>query len=128
MTLYSWALGAVVGLGLLIGAFFYGRASGIDHQKAIYAKDAQKAVAAMLKAQNAIDTLNGRVADAQRDQSTETRVIHETATRIIERPVYRLVCVDSDGIGVLDRAASNANRTLAGEPLGSPSGASHDAP
>jgi len=126
VTIQSWALGAAVGLGLLIGAFFFGRSTGIDHQKAIYAKAAAKAVAAMAKAQKAIDTVSGQLAEARRDQDTETRTIYHEATRIIERQSVA-VCVDAAGVGLFDRARANANRTVASLPYDLPAGASEGA-
>lgn len=118
---YSWALGAAVGLGLLIGAFFFGRSTGIDHQKAVYAKAEAKAIAAMEKGRQAIETVSGQLATARRDQDTETRTIYHEATRIIERQSVA-VCIDAGGIGLLDRARANANRTLARLPYDLPAG------
>lgn len=122
----SWALGALAGLGLLIGAFFFGRSTGIDHQKAVYAKAEAKAVAAMEKGRLAIETVSSRLSEARRDQDTETRTIYHEATRIIERQSVA-VCVDAAGVGLLDRARANANRTLARLPYDIPAGASTDA-
>jgi hypothetical protein len=123
-----WLIGAAGGLALLIAAFLFGRSTGIDHQKAVYAKAEAKAVAAMEKGRRAIDTVSGQLAEAQRDQSIETREIYHEATKIIERPVYRNICVDADGVRLLDRARANANRSFIGEPAGNTTGAASDAP
>lgn len=106
-----------IGLGVmlaLVGAFFYGRGAGIDHQQAKNAKAVAAATAKVEEQRKVIDALAMRVATAQRDQSTETRTIYEKATQYIDRPVYRNQCVDADGVGLLDRAIANANRGLTG--------------
>lgn len=127
MNLYSGALSAAVGLGLLIGAFFFGRSTGIDHQKAVYAKAEAKAVAAMEKGRAAIETVSGALGEARRDQDDETRIIYREAAPIIYRQSVA-VCVDALGVGMLDRARANANRAIAFTPSHAPAGASTDAP
>ena len=37
------------------------------------------------------------------------REIYHESQKVIERPVYSSVCVDADGVGLLDRAAATAN-------------------
>ena len=123
----TWLIGAVAGLAALIGAFFYGRSAGIDHERAIQAKAMVKATAVMRKAEDSIDVQAGLLAVAQRDQSTQFRTIYHEATRIIERQ-SKSVCVTSDGLILFDRARANANRTLARLPYDIPAGASADAP
>lgn len=41
-------------------------------------------------------------------QSAVREIYHETA-KIIERPVYKTVCIDQDGVNLLDRAADVAS-------------------
>ncbi|MFH8652338.1 hypothetical protein ACH37Y_06440 [Sphingomonas paucimobilis] len=43
------------------------------------------------------------------DRQTHVREITRETNTITERPVYRNVCVDADGVRLLDRAAANAN-------------------
>ncbi|WP_347270974.1 hypothetical protein [Rhizorhabdus histidinilytica] len=88
-----------------------GRGAGAASVEAKYASAVAKAARAMAKAQTRIDAIGAAGANAAAAQDQESRsIIHETL-RIIERPVYRNLCVDADGVGLLDRAAANANRT-----------------
>ncbi|ARR55313.1 hypothetical protein HY78_18640 [Rhizorhabdus wittichii DC-6] len=90
-----------------------GRGAGAASVEAKYAKAVEKANRAMAKAQTRIDAIGAVGASVAVAQDQENRsIIHETL-RIIERPVYRNLCVDADGVGLLDRAAANANRTPA---------------
>lgn len=43
------------------------------------------------------------------DRQTHVREITRETNTITERPVYRNVCVDADGVQLLDRAAAVAN-------------------
>lgn len=63
------------------------------------------------------------------DRQTQVREITRETNTITERPVYRNVCVDADGVRILDRAAAVANgddprpsadgtRTIAQSPAG----------
>lgn len=45
----------------------------------------------------------------ENDRQTRVREITRETNTITERPVYRNVCVDADGLRILDRAAAVAN-------------------
>lgn len=115
---YLRLAGVAAGLLALITAFFFGRSTGIDHERTRNLATLEKARAAIERARERIDDVNLGAAIAASQQQQETRTIYERATTVIERPVYRSVCVDADGGGLLDRARTNANRGLAGEPTG----------
>jgi len=91
--------------------YFKGRAAGAASVEAKYDKALAKARAALAKGQAKIDSLESATATARATQDQESRSITHETLRIVERPVYRTVCVDADGVGLLDRAAANANRT-----------------
>ncbi|ATI79457.1 hypothetical protein [Sphingobium yanoikuyae] len=99
--------------------FAYGVHVGAAQEQAAQkrADDAREAERTRLQAQ--ID------ASAQRHQAAEyarqgaVREIYHESQKVIERPVYRNVCLDADGVGLLDRAAATAN----GEPVAGPAGA-----
>jgi len=93
-----------------------GRAAGAASVQAKYAKAADKALAAMRRGQARIDDLDRSYASTAATQQSEARTIYHETLRIIDRVPYRAVCVDLDGGRLLDRAADNANRALAGEP------------
>lgn len=122
----SWLFGALGGLALLGGAYAYGDSNGANRVIARNAKADAKAIAAMEKGRLAIETVSSRLSEARRDQDTETRTIYHEAIRIIERQSVA-VCIDGDGVGLLDRARTNANRVLARLPYDIPAGASADA-
>lgn len=123
-----WLIGLVSGLALLGGAYLYGDSHGANRVIARNAKAEAKAIAAMEKGRLAIETVSGQLAEAQRDQSTQFRTIYHEATRIIERPVYHNICVDADGVRLLDRARATANAGLVSVPSGDATGATSDAP
>jgi len=123
----SWLFGALGGLALLGGAYAYGDSNGANRVIARNAKAEAKAVAAMEKGRLAIETVSSRLSEARRDQDTQFRTIYHEATKIIERPVYRNICVDADGMRLLDRARETANANL-GQPVGDASGVIPDAP
>ncbi len=106
---------ALGGVAMLLGShgFVYvkGRGDGAAHVEARYGRAIGKAQKAMRKAQTRLDGIGAAGAAAAADQQQETRSIYHETLRVIERPIYRTVCVDGDGVGLLDRAAVNANRT-----------------
>ena len=121
----------LAGIALLVGTCL-----GIDHHgytRGYAAKNAEVVKAALRLAEKAdqvrttLDTLAGQAAAAQRDQQTSTKDIYHEAIRIVDRPVYRNLCVDADGVGLLDRAAAVANRGFAFSPPDRAAGAARDA-
>lgn len=110
-------IGAVASLALVgTGAYLVGDSAGANRVIARDAKAMQKAIGAINNGRVAIDTLSGRVAEAQVGQQSVIREIYHDATTILQRPVYRSACIDSDGVRLLDRATAAANAGLAGEP------------
>lgn len=110
---------ALAGCLTAAAGFAYGVHVGTAQEKAAQkrADDAREAERAKLQAQ--ID------ASAQQHQAAEyarqgaVREIYHESQKVINRPVYRNVCLDSDGVGLLDRAAATAN----GEPVANSVGA-----
>ncbi|WP_333701174.1 hypothetical protein [Sphingobium yanoikuyae] len=102
-----------------IAGFAYGIHAGTAQEQAAQkrADDARDAERAKLQGQ--ID------ASAQQHQAAEyarqgaVREIYHESQKVIERPVYRNVCLDADGVRLLDRAAATAN----GEPVANSVGA-----
>lgn len=115
-----WAIagGALLVIAALGGAYLQGRADGRHGEQAKAIKALERARVALEKGRIRVDAVNGLAAAAQVAQQQETRTIYERATTVIERPIYRNVCVDADGGGLLDRARANANRGIAGESAG----------
>lgn len=96
-------------IALVGGAYFLGDSSGANR---VIARDA-KAFARVEKARIAIEADLGRLrvaaAGRQQEQRTIFREIYRDIPTIVERPVYRTICGDADGVRILDRAADAAN-------------------
>ena len=103
-------LGSAIGaLLLVVGAFFYGRHVGYtecdnDHLKA--------AAAAQEKREKQIGQAqagDAKAAEADVQRETIVREITREVPKVIDRPVYRNVCVDADGVRLIERAVEAAN-------------------
>ena len=103
------ALGALVMLASLTAPYFYGVRVGIAQEQAAQKRANDAARVEAEKIQRQID------ADAQSYQGHEyerqahVREITRESQTIIERPIYRNVCIDADGVQLLDRASALAN-------------------
>lgn len=107
------ALGGAIGALLLaIAAYFHGVEVGVDKQRsadlAATLKE-EKARVARLEAGQKQDDV---AASAGVERETTIREITREVPKIIDRPVYRNVCVDADGVQLIGRSVAAAN----GEP------------
>lgn len=113
-TLGAGALLLAITSGL--GGYAHGLDTGKTRQQIADQKDVDSAIAAR-------DRLRGQIEQAallhlqadQARQSTHREIIRES-TKIVDNPVYRNVCVDADGVRLLDRAIDNANAGHSGPP------------
>jgi hypothetical protein len=103
-----------------VGGFAYG--TGVGRNAEIASQRRADQAAAKVR-----DELQGQIdADAIASQSKEyarqqsVREINNETIKIIEKPVYRNVCIDADGVRLLDRAQALANGDGEGaaQPLG----------
>lgn len=92
-----------------IGGYFYGNSIGHAQEQAAQkrANDAREAERKKLQGQLDASTEAAQVKEYARQGSV--REIYHESQKVIERPVYRNICVDADGVGLLDRAAATAN-------------------
>jgi hypothetical protein len=123
----------LIGAGLLFllavsGSYLKGRSDGRAVVNAQAMRAMKKGLDALEVRRVQVDHLNGQLASAQSAQSTETREIFHESVKIIDRPVYRTICGDADAGRLFDRARTNANAQLAGEPAFTPARASSNAP
>lgn len=114
MKLWAALLLGIGAIALLAGAYVFGRADG----RAIE-RDKQAAVKAATEAERAkradrVEQIAGAAQQASTTRQENVREIYRESHTVTERPVYRNVCVDADGMRLLDRAAAAAN----GEDLG----------
>lgn len=94
---------------LLVGTFFLGDSMGANRVIARDAKANARIVAAgerLLRTAQAQDT---KGAAAAVERQTIVREITREVPKIIDRTVYRAVCVDDDGVRLLNRAVAAAN-------------------
>ena len=92
-----------------MGGFLYGTGVGVAQEQAAQKRADDAHRAATEKLQGQIDASTVRAQSAEYARQGSVREIHHETQHVIERPVYRNVCVDADGVGLLDRAAATAN-------------------
>lgn len=101
-----------------IGGFAYGTRIGAAQEQAAQKRADDAAEAERARLQGQIDAGAEAHQSAEYARQANVREIYHETQKVIEHPVYRNVCVDADGVGLLDRAASIANgegvRELAG--------------
>lgn len=111
------ALGA---LSACIVAFFFGMSVGADRCEARHLK-VEKKGGERIEAR-IIDTQDkdAPAAAAEVRRETIVREITREVPSIIDRPVYRNLCIDADGLRLIERAVATANGR--GVPAGGPDG------
>lgn len=92
-----------------IGGFFYGTSVGSAQEQAAQKRADDARDAAAKKLQGQIDASTKRAQAVEYARQGVVREIYNETQKVIEKPVYRNLCVDADGVGLLDRAASTAN-------------------
>lgn len=101
-----------------IGGFFYGTHIGAAQEQAAQRRADDAADAVRRKLQGQIDASSVRAQAAEYARQSSVREIYHESQKIIERPVYRNVCIDAFGVGLLDRSAAIANAEGLGQPSG----------
>lgn len=92
-----------------IGGFAYGTRVGTAQEQAAQKRADDAAEGERAKLQGQIDAGAEAHQSAEYARQADVREIYHETQKVIERPVYRNVCVDADGVGLLDRAAATAN-------------------
>lgn len=110
---------AALSLAACVGSFFYGRSTGIDHCQAKAVKALSKAQRAMDKATRAWAVRDAQIVAADTARDIVFREITREVPSIVERPVYRNVCLDGDGLRLVNRAVEAANGPATGGADGS---------
>lgn len=113
---YLAIVGAVVAVALLAAAYVAGRRDG----RAI-ADGKQAAVEKAVKAERdkretAVATTEAAGAAKETDRQEKVREIYRETNTVTERPVYRNLCVDADGVRLIERATAIANGVDPGAP------------
>lgn len=103
------AAGALAGLVAFGGGYLVGRGDGRDIEVAAQSRADRAAAVVEEKLQARVDTAEAAAATAESARQTSHREIVREVPKIIDRPVYRSVCTDVDGVRLLNRAVSAAN-------------------
>jgi hypothetical protein len=99
-----------------IGGYVHGTRVGVTQEQAAQARADAAADKARAELQGKIDAVGTAHQESEYGRQVEVREITRESQQIIERPVYRDVCIDADGVGLLDRAAAVANGTASVQP------------
>ena len=113
---YAILGGALGGLLLLIGTYFYGRNDGAQIQIAKYAAVDAAVAKERAKRDDKVDQGNAAGQQQETARNTATKEVYREIQTVVDRPVYRNICVDADGVRFLDRAAAIANGEGASQP------------
>ena len=113
---YLALVGAIVAVALLATAYIAGRRDG----RAI-ADGKQAAVERAVKAERdkrETNVATGEKAGAAKetDRQEKVREVYRETNTVTERPVYRNICIDGDGVRLIERATAIANGDNPGAP------------
>ncbi|EIZ77762.1 hypothetical protein WSK_3773 [Novosphingobium sp. Rr 2-17] len=110
-----------------IGGFAYGTRIGAAQEQAAQKRADDAAEETRQKLQRQIDASAQQHQSAEYSRQANVREIHHETQKVIDRPVYRNVCVDADGVGLLDRAADVANGARVSGATGAAAGTAQSA-
>lgn len=118
---YTRIAAAVGALLLVVGAFFYGRHVGYTECENDRLKAAAAAQEKREKQIGQAQAGDAKAAEADVQRETIVREITREVPKVIDRPVYRNVCIDADGVRLIGRAVEAANGgAAAGRSAGNP--------
>lgn len=101
--------GALMACAAGLGGYLHGISVGVAQEQAAQRRADAAAANIREELQGQIDRSATAFQAAENSRQSSVREIHHESQKIIERPVYTSVCVDADGVRLLDRAASVAN-------------------
>lgn len=103
--------GALMACVAGFGGYVHGIGVGEAREQAVQKRADDAADAVTKKLQSQIDASDERYQATEYGRQSSVREIYHETQKVIDRPIYRTVCVDADGVGLLDRAAGTANGT-----------------
>jgi outer membrane murein-binding lipoprotein Lpp len=106
---YAIAGGMILGVAALGGCYVAGRMDGARIEQSAEFKAEQAAQKVRDQLQGQIDQSATQHQQAENDRQQGVREIDHEKETIVERPVYTNICIDSAGVGLLQRAAALAN-------------------
>ncbi|MES1985045.1 MAG: hypothetical protein V4461_08820 [Pseudomonadota bacterium] len=122
------AAGALA-LAAMTGAagYFHGVDTGRNRERLANLTSVEKANAERDNLRGAIEQESIQHLTADQARRDTVREIYRESHQVTERPVYRNVCIDADGVLLLDRAAAAANGDNPGASEGAAAGAAKGA-
>ncbi len=120
------AAALALALGAAAGGFFYGVGVGKDSVRAGIARDLERAAAELGRSEGAIAAARLRSAGYEQERQQIVREIYREIPRVVENPVYRHVCIDDDGVRLIERARAAANGGAAAGPAAAAAATSGD--
>lgn len=114
---YLALFGAVLAVAILVAVYVAGRRDGRAIADGKQAAIEQAVAAERKKNETAVAATDAAGAVKETDRQSLVREITRETHTITDRPVYRNVCVDGDGVRLIDRATLVAN---GGDPGASP--------
>ncbi len=109
MRLYLYLGGAIATLLLIIGAFLYGVNVGEAREARVMQEKIDRIAKATARMVRAAQVIDAAAAARDTERRTTMREIIREVPRLVDRPVYRNVCIDADGVRLVQRAVSAAN-------------------
>jgi hypothetical protein len=117
-TIIASASGA---MGMSIAAFFFGVSYEGNRIRAKQLVEFQVEQARAASKQLQINAASFRQGKSEAVRGETVREIYREVAKIVDRPVYRNVCLDADGLRILSSAAATANGVDRPETVVSPS-------
>ncbi len=117
---YLALIGAVLAVAIIVAAYVAGRRDGRAIADGKQAAVEQAVAAERKKNETAVAATDAAGAVKENDRQSLVREIIRESHTITDRPVYRNVCVDADGVRLLDRATAVANGGDPGAPAVAP--------
>lgn len=115
---YAYLAIMLVVIGLFIGTYVKGRVDGRDVCQSRIAGLQTTSTTSALNEQNKAVEASTTLENHRATTQVKYRTITKTVEKVIDRPVYRAECFDTDGVR-LSNAALTGEATAPGEP-GSP--------
>jgi hydroxylamine reductase (hybrid-cluster protein) len=100
-------IGVVVFVAAISGAYTYGHKNATNACKAAQLAAVEKEHARYVKKSEQLARSAAALAKLRRERGQKSEQIEREVERIVERPVYRNVCFDADGLRIVNDAIAD---------------------
>lgn len=104
--IYSKLLEVLLAIGLIAGAWFYAGHRAVEQYRQEVALEQAAANAAQ---QARYETLAGEYETLKLKRAENARTIIKEVEKIVDRPIYSVQCLDTDGLRIANEAIDSAN-------------------